>query len=108
MSDVKASGSATSAIKVAVDIETTIDGKSTIRLGDGTVIDGPSKQHFERIKKDELREGDWLINPATNETHKVVSLITGVPGLIAITTNQGQVALPLAEAQETLLRVVNG
>lgn len=115
MSDVKASGAATSAIKVAVDIETMIDGKSTIRLDDGTVIDGPTKQNFRRISTEikqglpvGLNEGDWLINPATNETHKIVSVAFGVVGHIAITTKSGQAGHSLEEIAETLLLVVNG
>lgn len=107
MSNVKTSGSATSALKVVVDIETVIEGKSTIRLGDGTVIEGPSKQRFERIVRKELCEGDWLINPATNETHKVVRTVGVGVDLIAITTEKGQVAVTWADVIETLLLVVN-
>jgi hypothetical protein len=84
-----------------------IEGKSTIQLSDGSEVDGPSKQRFERIVKKELREGDWLINPATNETHKVVRTIGVGVDLIAITTEKGQVAVTWADVIETLLLVVN-
>lgn len=114
MSDIKASGSSASVIKVAVDIETKIEGKSTIQLGDGIVINGPSKQRFVRIPTEiqdgfpiGLHEGDWLINPATNETHQVVSIAFGAVGYVAITTKSGQVARPLKELADTLLLVVN-
>lgn len=104
MSDLKPSGISSSAIKVAVDIETQIGGKSAIRLGDGTMIDGPKQQRFVRFLPGGLKADDWVINPATNEAHKV---IRGLVDDVVIETDGGVAVVPWSEACETLLRVVS-
>ena len=104
MSGVKTDGSHTSTIRVNVDVEASVAGKSTIQLPDGTVVDGPSSQKFVRIDPDELEVGDWLLNPMTNEIHKV---LIWEDDLLKITTDDGGTCVLIGAALEILLKVIN-
>lgn len=41
-------------------------------LPNGTKVLGSAQQQFIRIERGRLVKGEWLINPATKESHKVI------------------------------------
>lgn len=62
-------------IHVDVDLEIEGEGRSTRHKPDGTTEPGPTSQRFVRINnKNDLKVGDWVINPGTNETHKILGV----------------------------------
>lgn len=103
MVELKPGGTTTSAIKVDVDIDAKIEGHSTYHLSDGDT-DGPSRQEFVRIEHGRLAAGDWLLNPNTKETHKVLS---SDDDDVEIETLAGPVKISWSDAESALLLVLN-
>ncbi len=103
MADIKGTPSASgSNIHVTVDVEAGVEGRSVRVLDDGTSIDGPKKQQFVRIES--LEPGDWLLNPATKEVHKVVEVDDD--GTVVFTGEDGNISVHINELHDLLLKVV--
>jgi hypothetical protein len=107
MADMKPRGTSESSIQVAVSVEAAAEGRSKIHSEDGSVSDGPSRNRFVRFTFDTIEIDDWVINPATNESHKVIDKLTDSKE-IRISTKDADtfVDVPIEEAQEVLLKVV--
>ena len=104
MAELKSDGVHGASIKIDVDVGAEIKGRSTIHLPDGTTTDGPSSQSFVRITKDNVKEGSWLLNPATKETHKVVHV---EDGLVLFEGRDRIVSAAVEMIHDLLLLVVN-
>ncbi len=72
MAELKSKGASASAIKLDVDVDLKVGGKAMKHLPDGTTEPSAVRQEFIRIEKGRVAKGDWLINPATKESHKVI------------------------------------
>jgi len=91
-------------MRVDVNVSAEIGGRSTIWLPDGRTIDGPVAQSFVKIEKERIAGGDWLLNPGTNETHKVLGVTEHE---VELSTSDGSVKVPWDEVPEVLLLVIN-
>ena len=105
MGDPKSSGASTSAIPINIDVDLKVEGKVMVHSPDGETKLGSPSQEFVRIEKGRLAKGDWLINPMTNETHKVLE--AGVGGVSISTEGGGVYAVAWHDVIETLLLVVH-
>jgi len=86
-----------SSIQVKVEIDVTAGGRSEI---DGKP--GPTGHRFVRITDDNVGRGSWLLNPSTNEVHKVTSY---GDGCLSIDTKGGSRIVPIEMAKDMLLLV---
>lgn len=59
-------------------------------------------QQFRRVQRGELSTGDRLLNPGTNEVHKVLDVDDA--GAV-ITTNLGPIAVPWADLIAVVWRI---
>lgn len=97
-------GHGSSTIRLNVDVTAEAGGHSKRHLPDGTVVDGPSRQEFVEIDKDRIASGDWVLNPLTGETHKVL----GNDGdSITLSTTDGSITVPWSDLPDALLLVVD-
>ena len=97
-----ADGESRSAIRIDMKMSADVSGHSKRETPDG-LVDGPSSQRFVRIDGS-VRAGDWLINPATRETHKVLE--SGADS-ITFQSKDGAVTATVEEVRDVLLRVVD-
>ena len=93
---------------IKVDAEVSIKeagGRLQRHNQDGTVEDAPEKALVRLHDVDAVKmisEGCWLLNPSSNELHKVKGRTEG--GLV-IETNDGDVEVSAQDVMETLLLV---
>jgi hypothetical protein len=88
-------------IRVNVEVKAEAGGRIFDR--DGNLL-RTAAQRFERIDVTRLRDGDWLLNPATNESHVVAGFLVDEP-VVLIGTKTGVVAVPIDQLCATLLVV---
>jgi len=80
-----------------IPVNVVVGARGQVQRLDGT---GPSQQ-FLRLRADMDLEGRWLINPCTNELHRVIS--TGSGGIVI--EAKGHRSVSWLDAMETLLLV---
>jgi hypothetical protein len=91
-------------LRVSVDVDVSAGGRSTIHLEDGTVADGPQRQHFVKVDPGLVKVGSWFFNPLTNESHKTLSV--SADG-VTLAAKDGFVNVQWSDLPDTLLLVVN-